>query len=170
MLPTSIALVLFLWAVPLMGQESPDSEVRTAVFVVPGLLVSPGSGWGVAGRLVVERRRHRYSAHLAGIFDLRGFPDSGGGEHVTELGLMYGRSWQRGAVDWSFSGGIAATGFSDCGDAGPSRACTTLGVPLAADAVLRSRIIGVGLQIFGNLNLEGAFGGIGLVLPIGWMP
>lgn len=169
-----ILLLLLVSASPLRGQSSTDSESRTGVVVVPELLASigsgAGSGLGVAGHLVVVRGAHRFMTRLAGVADLRGFPDAGGAEHVTELGLLYGRWRERGAVAWSLSGGLASVRISDCGEGGPSRACTTLGVPLVADAVVASRVVGVGLQAFANLNLKAPFGGIGVVVPVGWMP
>ncbi|MDX1567732.1 MAG: hypothetical protein R3223_08015 [Longimicrobiales bacterium] len=169
-----VLLLLFAWAPPLRGQSTIESRSRTGVSVVPALLASigsgAGSGLGVAGHLVVAPGPHRFTARLAGVADLRGFPDAGGAEHVTELALLYGRGRRGGAVAWSLSGGVASVRISDCGEGGSNRACTTVGVPVVAHAVVASRFVGIGLQLFANLNPRAPFGGIGVVVPLGWMP
>jgi hypothetical protein len=41
---------------------------------------------------------------------------------------------------------------------------------VVAEGALTARVIGIGLQGFTNLNAEAIYGGLGLVLHLGWLP
>jgi hypothetical protein len=100
--------------------------------------------------------------------DIGSFPD-GSDDSITEVGVLYGRRavWSFGYV--AIAGGMAmvtAKGFS--GAAGERR--ETIGLPVIAEAGLQSKVLGLGIQAFGNVNPVSMYGGVSLFLEIGWMP
>lgn len=43
-------------------------------------------------------------------------------------------------------------------------------VPVVAEAGLGGSVVGIALQLFGNLNAKAPFAGVGVTVPVGWMP
>lgn len=129
-----------------------------------------GSAFAVVGAFTVERGGHAGTFRLAVLSDLRGFPDSGGGDEISEVGLLYGRTRTRGTLRTRVAAGLSAVHFSVCPGSDPRHGCSRPGVPLVADATLTSPVVGIGLQAYGNLNTEASWVGLGLRLAVGWMP
>jgi hypothetical protein len=84
---------------------------------------------------------------------------------IGELGALYGRtsafSWGRGSV----AAGVSAVAFDTCPDDDDS--CFTPGIPVVAELSRSSRIIGVGIQAFGNVNAKASYAGAVLFLQLG---
>jgi hypothetical protein len=91
-------------------------------------------------------------------------------DEFGEVGALYGRAAKRKWGHAAISAGLAVTGVSSCPDAATS-GCTTLGVPMVAEAALRlGSIAGIGVQGFGNLNPKSIYGGVAVFLQLGWLP
>ena len=96
------------------------------------------------------------------------FPD-GSDDAIAEVGVPYGRraAWSFGYV--AVAGGVAMIGGEGFPGASGERR-ETVGLPLVADVGLQSKVSGLGIQAFGNLNSVSMFGGVSVFLHIGWMP
>ncbi len=129
---------------------------------------------GLSLQLTAQRGPHQLALRTTFLGD---YESSGSNDEVSEFGLTYGRA----VVTW-FGYASASTGFSlvsvrglpdDGGGGGsiyddPYR--RTVGVPFVAEAGLQSTFIGVGLQLFANLNTLASYAGLGVSLHLGWMP
>lgn len=124
------------------------------------------SGFAVMGEIVYQVRAHHFSIRGFGAAD----PFGTGADEFGEVGLLYGRAAKRKWGHGAISAGLALTGVSSCSDASTS-GCTTLGVPVVAEAALRlASVAGVGIQGFANLNPKSVYGGVVLFLQLGWLP
>ncbi len=159
--------------------QGPGGGDPVRVIVAPGLVLAGGteleSGIGGEGHVAVERGRHRLLLRLAVIADVAGFPDGSGDGDVSEIGLLYGRrDAARRGPGRSISAGLAAVHFQRCPDERPDSfydsGCSTVGVPVVAEAGIGSSVVGIALQLFVNLNTKAPFAGVGVSLPLGWMP
>ena len=162
-------LSLFVAAAQLVGQEAPEP---TRIWLGVGLAVGGSTEWGGFGptvNAVWQRGPHRAAIRAGGLFDFTGFPDSGSDDSVAELALLYGRSAANSFGSVAIGAGAAAVTFHGCPDGSAIR-CVTIGLPLFAEAALQSKVMGIGIQAFGNLNPRSSFGGVALVLHLGWMP
>jgi hypothetical protein len=118
------------------------------------------------GEVVYQIRAHHFAARALGAAE----PFGTGADEFGEIGLLYGRAAKRAWGHASLAGGLALTGVSSCRDA-PTSGCTTLGVPVVAEAALRlATIAGVGVQAFANLNPKSVYGGVVFFLQLGWLP
>ena len=92
-----------------------------------------------------------------------------GDDAVGDLGVLYGRTASaRGIGHLAAAAGVAYTLVEGCGD---PDGCVTFGVPVAVELALTPlEFIGVGAQLFGNVNRESLFGGAAIFLQLGWMP
>lgn len=175
MLATSGALMAAAGAETAMAQSSED---RTRVWLAAGPAGGGASSLetdiGLALQLTGQRGPHQMAVRVLFLGD---YDSSGSDDEVGELGLTYGRA----VVTWfgyaSVSSGIAlvsAKGLPDDDGGGgsiyddPFR--RTVGVPFVAEAGLQSPLIGVGVQLFGNLNTLASYAGVGVSLHLGWMP
>jgi hypothetical protein len=115
-------------------------------------------------QLVFQKRAHHFAARGLLVFDPF---DS---DVIGELGVLYGRAATRPWGHAAIAGGVAYTSIEPCPDAGTS-GCTILGVPILAEAALRlNSIVGLGAQIFVNLNSMTVYRGALVFLQLGWMP
>ncbi|MGH7448256.1 MAG: hypothetical protein ACRELT_11885, partial [Longimicrobiales bacterium] len=88
---------------------------------------------------------------------------------LSELGFLYGRVAIDNMFFASASTGLSAVYLEPCGST--DRVCVTVGIPLVAEvAVTPLDVLGIGLQLFGNLNLKVPYAGLFVMVPIGWMP
>lgn len=111
---------------------------------------------------------HHTAARMLFLSDLGSFPD-GSDDSVGEFSILYGR---RTAGRWghaSLATGLAyvrGEGFPGTYD----RVRSGAGVPVVGEVLLHARLVGVGLQLFANLNTVSIYGGAMLSLHLGWMP
>jgi hypothetical protein len=84
---------------------------------------------------------------------------------IGEIGPLYGRtrehSWGRSTLATGFSW----VGFFHCPHEDDE--CSTLGVPLVAEAAIASKFAGVGMQAFANVNGTASFAGAVLFVQLG---
>lgn len=84
---------------------------------------------------------------------------------IGEIGVVYGRT---GALEWgrvTVGAGVAGVALDTCPDDDDS--CFTLGIPLVAEVSRSSRIVGAGVQAFGNINGKASYGGAVLFVQFG---
>lgn len=118
------------------------------------------------GELVHQNGAHHLAARAVVIVD----PFGEGSDSFSELGALYGRVAKGKTGHAALATGLAFTSVAPC-DSGASAGCTTLGVPIVAEAAFRpTRVLGIGIQGFANLNRQKVFGGVVMFLQIGWMP
>jgi hypothetical protein len=125
-------------------------------------------GFGLLGQVVYQGRPHQAMLRALALLDVENFPD-GSDDGTAELGLLYGRTRTRRWGHVSGAAGASVVNFERCPDRALG-ACSTVGLPLTAEAAVNSPILGVGLQAFGNLNPKASYGGLGLFLQLGWLP
>jgi hypothetical protein len=131
-----------------------------------GARADGASGFGVMGELVYQIRAHHFVIRALGVAD----PFGDNADSFGEIGALYGRAAKRRWGHAAISAGLALTGVSSCPNATIS-GCTTLGVPVVAEAALRlASIVGIGIQGFGNLNPKSIYGGVAVFLQLGWLP
>lgn len=119
---------------------------------------------GVLGQLVYERAPHHFAVRVIALADVSSGADRGMGE----AGVLYGRMISGGIAAASASAGLSYVHVDRC-DA--TESCGTIGVPLVADVMLTPfYVIGIGLQLFANINPEASHAGVFVTLSIGWMP
>lgn len=176
-----LVIATLLWTARVRaGTTSPDARAESE----PHLMLSLGLGassldmyYGGAiharhGRILFGARyTHTSEAHLFGPFPLKS---------DTDLGLLVGRyvRWKRGYL--SASSGLAVVRSIRRGallpwyqqsPGGLSRYETishlTVGLPLEAKIVRSSKQVGVGLEVFGNVNRRASFVGAALTLELG---
>lgn len=93
---------------------------------------------------------------------------SGSGDSINEAGILYGRRLASSFGYVSAAAGVAAVsaeGFSGA----PRQARETIGLPVVVEAAFQAPVIGLGIQAFGNLNSVALYGGVSIVLHLGWM-
>lgn len=124
------------------------------------------SGGALMAEVVYQVKAHHLAIRGLGVID----PFSTGADGFGELGALYGRAAKRKWGHGVIAAGLALTGVESCrtSDIG---GCTTLGVPVLAEAALRlGSIAGLGIQGFANLNPKSVYGGIVVLLQLGWLP
>ena len=149
---------------PLVGQD------RSRIWLGAGLgsaARSDGAGGAaLMGEIVYQVKAHHFAIRAMGAAD----PFGEGADEFGEIGLLYGRAAKRPWGHGAIAAGLAVTGVSSCRDAATS-GCTTLGIPVVAEAALRlGSVAGVGIQGFANLNRKSVYGGVVLFLQLGWLP
>ncbi len=147
-------------------------EERTRAWLGVGLAQGVSSevegGLGAVVQLAYQKGPHHFAARALGLADFHGFPDSGGGG-LGELGLVYGRRRTASFGYAALSAGAAFVTLDHCPGRG-SATCNTVGFPLTAEAALQGGLIGLGLQLYANVNPRSPYGGLTLSLLMGWMP
>lgn len=122
------------------------------------------AGMGLVGQFVFQKRAHYFAAralYMADLYDT---------DAIGEVGVLYGRAALRPWGHASIAGGLAYTSIQPCPDSG-STGCTTIGVPVVAEASLRlGSVVGVGAQAFVNLNSQTVYRGLAVFFQLGWMP
>lgn len=170
MLLASAALTL--GAVPGSAQ-APGEERAVGVWLAlgPGFGGGGGIESGVGGmfQLTGQWGPHRAALRLAGLADFAGFPDGGSDDSVNELGLTYGRSADRAFGYTAWAAGLSVVRLGGRGDSFYDSDLTTVGIPVTVEAGLRTRVVGVALQAFANLNAEASYAGLALNFLLGWI-
>lgn len=167
--PTSFALVAVAVLV-CTGHDVSGQSTRAwlGLGLAGGAATVIDGGLGLASRLVLQRGSGHYELRAIVLSDFSGFPDGGDGA-VGDVGLLYGRSRSNMLGSVSAAIGPAVAWTDECGPSGGS-GCYAPGLGFTVGAAIQSRLLGVGLQAFGNLNTNAPFGGIVLELNLGWMP
>lgn len=120
-------------------------------------------GAAIIGALVVQRQPHQFALRGLGAADVLA-PDSC---PFGEIGALYGRAaaWRAGHA--SVSSGVSSVRAPGC----RPNTRWTVGMPIVAEAAVRpAPVIAIGIQGFLTLNRVATYGGVALVLQLGWMP
>jgi hypothetical protein len=148
----------------LAGQDRPR------IWLGVGLGGAGGSnaagGGALMAEVVYQTRAHHFGIRALGAADPFGYS----GDEVGEVGVLYGRSAKRNWGHAAISTGLAWTGFGSCRGSGGG-GCSTVGVPVVAEVATRLfSIMGLGAQVFANLNSKSVYRGAVLFLQLGWLP
>jgi hypothetical protein len=148
----------------LTAQERP--HIWLGLGVGSGARADGATGAAVMAEAVYQVRAHHFAIRAVGVVD----PYGENADEFGEFGLLYGRAAKKSWGHASIAAGLAITGVSSCREAATS-GCTTLGVPIVAEAALRfAPVLGVGAQAYANLNTKSTYGGVVLFLQLGWLP
>jgi hypothetical protein len=151
-------------AQPLLAQDR--SRIWLGLGLGSGARADGSSGFAGMAELVYQVKSHHFAARAVGVVD----PFGENADEFGELGLLYGRAAKRLWGHASVAAGLALTGVSSCKSAATS-GCTTLGIPLVAEAALRfAPVIGLGAQGYANFNSKSVYYGLVLFLQLGWLP
>lgn len=126
-------------------------------------------GFGLMGEVVVQRAPHQWMLRALGLADFSNFPDGGSDGGFGEVGVLYGRVATGPYGQASVSAGLSVVLLEGCRGS-PSDDCQTVGVPLVAGASFDWRVVGLGVEAYGNLNPISPYAGIVLAVHLGWMP
>ena len=141
-----------------------DTGTRTLVWGAIGVgAAAPTSGGeGIANmaELVVQKKSHHAAIRALIIHDIERPTNE-----IGELGVLYGRTSVGRSLPVVIATGVSALGFFDCTDDDDS--CFTFGVPLVAEVSRSTGLIGIGLQLFGNINSKAQYAGGVLFLKLG---
>ena len=161
MLRMLLVIVLGLFAVrTCTAQEVSRARVWGAIGAGGSMPTSGGDAITNLAQLVYEKRSLHGAFRILLLHDID--------RHTNEIGEispLYGRtrehSWGRSAISTGFSW----VGFFRCPDDLDS--CSTLGVPLVAEAAIGGKFAGLGIQGFANINGTASYAGAVLFLEIG---
>ncbi len=168
-----VTLLVLVWTVVAAGPiHAQSEELGTRVWLSLGLGGGAAQELNVDGTLAFQANaqwgRHHVALRALGMGDVGSFPD-GSDDSVTEVSLLYGR---RRA--WSFGYVAAAAGLANVSAKGlpgtSNEVHRTVGLPVVLEAGLQSPVLGLGIQGFGNLNSVATYGGVLILLQLGWMP
>jgi hypothetical protein len=141
------------------------SHIWLGLGVGGGARADGASGAALMAEVVYQVKAHHFAIRGLGVVD----PFGENADEFGELGLLYGRAAKRLWGHASIATGLAITAVSSCRDA--TGRCTTLGVPVVAEAALRfAPVFGVGAQGYANLNTKSVYGGLLLFIQLGWLP
>jgi hypothetical protein len=137
---------------------------KPRIFAALGLgAAAPASGGdGIANmaQIVFEKKSHHVALRGLIVHDI----DRATNE-LGEIGVLYGRVSPVRSYPVAIAAGVSGVGFSACPDDDDS--CFTIGIPVAAEVSWRRRLIGFGLQGFGNFNSKASYAGAVLFLQLG---
>jgi hypothetical protein len=134
------------------------------------------AGYGVGGRrhgrelasgmaeLVFQRGGNHIAVRAVAMGDLFG----GSGDSFGEAGLLYGRAAHGRWGHVAIAAGAALTS-TRCSPATEGfHECTILGLPVVGEASVRlARPVGLGVQVFANVNRKTNYGGVVVFLALG---
>ena len=167
-LPTLCAILTLLTALtvsaPAAAQQKPE-RFWIAVGLGGGSAHGGAGGLGAMGQAVYERAPHHYTVRGLATMGEPGGSDAGYGE----FGILYGRFAGGGFIHVGAAAGLSFVHLDRCGNSHDS--CATVGIPLSAHAAITPfAVIGLGLQVYANINPRAPYGGMFFIMPIGWMP
>ena len=157
---SALAVALLVLALPTAAQD----RARTWVGAGAGTGGAKRSSEALAlmGQLVHQRGANHFALRGVTIRD----PYGEGSGSLTDVGLLYGRVAKGRQGHGAIAAGVAYTAVS-IGDT----EARILGAPVVAEAGFRpTRVLGIGVQAFANLNKQRVFGGVVVFLQLGWMP
>lgn len=149
---------------PVAAQQRP-ARFWIAAGVGGGSAHGGAGGIGGMGQVVYERAPHHFTLRGLATMGEPGGSDAGYGE----FGALYGRFAGGGFIHAGAAAGLSFVHLDRCGNSYDS--CATVGIPLAAHvAITPFDVIGLGLQVYANINPRAPYGGVFLIMPLGWMP
>jgi hypothetical protein len=152
-------LCLFLPAGICVGAETEKPEMPWRLWG------AAGGGFGSNGaagmvELVFQKGSNQITARAVGELD-----PYDGEDQIGEMGLLYGRTAMSRQGHASISAGVALTGTD------MDTQAMTLGVPIVGEAALRLfPFLGIGAQVFANLNSKDSYLGGVLFMQFGYVP
>jgi hypothetical protein len=153
------------------GSEELVAQGRSRIWLGLGPLGSAAradgaEGYAIMAEIVYQTGPHYLAIRAAGAAD----PFGEGADEFGDIGVLYGRAAKRPWGHASVAAGLAATGVSSCHDEFRGGSCTTLGVPVTAEAALRmASFVGAGVQGFANLNSKSVYGGLVVFFQLGML-
>ncbi len=151
-----------------------EADARTRVWLGMGLAAGGVAGidapLGLLARVTWQREPHQATLRLLYLGESEGFPETTSSNHVTELGLLYGRSRVSSWGHAALSAGASLLAFESYCPHVDRDGCVTVGVPFTAEAAVQGAFVGLGLQAFGNINPRAPYGGVAVFVQLGWMP
>ena len=163
MIRRTILAALFGCIAPIAAsaQETPSrTRVWAAAGLGGGVPASGGDGIGNMLQIVYQKNAHHAAIRGVVLHDIERST-----KEIAELGALYGRT---NAFSWgsaTVAAGVSAVAFDTCPDDDDS--CFTPGVPIVIEVTRSRRIVGIGIQAFGNLNSKAAYAGAVLFLQLG---
>lgn len=171
--PSHVALafgLLFAGPVGAAAQEAEPTRVWAAVGFGGGSVFGgddDDGGLAASIQIAAQRGPHQLTLRLAGVTDIYYADDS-----FADVGLLYGRAASSGFAHASASAGIALASGPGCSGTAPE--CSTehgIGIPFAAEVAIRPlSVLGIGLQLFGDVSTVGSMLGVLGMVQLGWMP
>lgn len=162
------ALTVLSTPTPSRAQQASGDQGRAWVSVgLGGGSFSGAEDPGIAllASLVLRESRHRIAVRGSIVAEVLG-------DGVLDLGVLYGRAWTGARSERSLSAGIAIVRGEDCHGlfGGPCDPSNAVGLPLSATMSFRpSRLLGLGLEAFANLNTLASFVGLGGMIELGML-
>ena len=159
-----IAAVAALLAFPcppsVMAQNTSRAKVWGAVGVGAAAPSSGGEGIANMAELVFQKKSHHAAIRAVIVHDIERPTNE-----IGELNALYGRTSALRSFPLVIATGLSGVGFFDCPDDDDS--CFTFGIPLVTEISRNTRFIGIGLQVFGNVNPKASYAGGMLFLKLG---
>lgn len=156
----STACLLFLLANAAAAQQAQGgTRFWAAAGLGAGLPTSGGDGIGNLAQLVFQKDAHHLALRGLVLHDL-----DRSTETIGEIGVLYGRAGllSRGVT---MAAGVSGLAFDTCPDDDDS--CFSLGLPVIVEAARGGKVLGVGVQVFANLNRKASYAGGALFLQLG---
>ena len=155
-----VLLLTILGATPGRGQDR--SRIWLGLGIGGAASTSESEGMALLGEVVYQSGPHHFAIRGLGVID----PLGEDADEFGELGVLYGRAAKRTWGHAAIAAGLALTGFGAC--PGTGGGCHTIGVPVAAEAALRfAPVVGLGAQVFANVNSKSVYGGLAFFLQLG---
>ncbi len=161
--------LLLAWPATVAAQEREPLHVWGTLGVGGGgtTVESVEGSMGLSVQLAAQRGPHQFTLRLLGLAELFGSTGT-----MSDVGLLYGRAASAGIAHLSASAGVSVVSHSPCDSDDPDCSSETgIGLPLAVEAAIRPLpVLGLGLQLFGDISTVGSMGGVFVMAQLGWMP
>jgi hypothetical protein len=159
----SVLFVLFLCATAsaaLAQDGSNQTRVWGALGIGAGVPTSGGDGIANMAELVIQKRPHHFAIRGLVLHDL-----ARATETIGEVSAVYGRTNLLPSTNVALAIGVSGVAFDTCPDDDDS--CFTVGLPIVAEFSRSRQFIGLGIQLFGNLNAKASYAGAVVFLQLG---
>ena len=166
-IPRVLVLVLLtagLGASSAAAQASPQQAAGAHYWIYAGPSLTT-LGIGASGGVAVEVDRHVFSVRATST-------DPSFGQETWDVGILYGRALPVQSFTFSASTGVAVVSGTRYGSlfgrGTGTDLDTMIGFPLEGTITWTpTRVLGVGVRGFANVNTEQPFGGLGVTLHVG---
>jgi hypothetical protein len=159
---TMVVIALVLLAVGVAAAQETASRLRVFGSVGVGASVPTSGGDAITNmaQLVFEKKTRHAAFRILLLHDI----DRNTNE-IGEIGPLYGRTREHSWGRTGISTGFSWVGFYHCPD--DDTMCSTLGLPVVAEAAIGRKFAGVGIHAFANVNGTASYAGAVLILQIG---